>query len=51
MKIILTEEQYERLSGEMEEALGVPEGILEAGEEIYNLIVKELEDFNGDIEE
>jgi len=51
MKIILTEEQYERLSGEMEEALGVPEGILEAGEEIYDLIVKELEDFNGDIQE
>jgi hypothetical protein len=51
MKIILTEEQYERLSGEMEEALGVPEGILEAGEEIYDLIVKELENFDGDLEE
>jgi len=51
MKIIITEEQYERLSGEMGEALGVPEGILEAGEEIYDLIVKELEDFEGDVEE
>jgi len=51
MKIIITEEQYERLSGEMEEALGVPEGILDAGEEIYDLIVQELEDFNGDIED
>jgi len=51
MKIILTEEQYERLSGEMEEALGVPEGILESGEEIYDLIIKELEDFTGNLEE
>jgi len=51
MKILITEEQYERLSGEMEEALGVPEGILEAGEEIYDLIVQELDDFNGDIED
>ena len=51
MKILITEEQYERLSGEMEEALGVPEGILDAGEEVYDLIVQELEDFNGDIED
>jgi hypothetical protein len=51
MKILITEEQYERLSGEMEEALGVPEGILDAGEEIYDLIVQELDDFNGDIED
>ena len=43
MKIILTEEQYERLSGEMEEALGVPEGILEYGEEIYDLIINKLD--------
>jgi hypothetical protein len=35
----------------MEEALGVPEGILDAGEEIYDIIVQELEDFNGDIED
>lgn len=49
MKIIITEEQYERLSGEMEEALGVPEGILDAGEEIYDLIVQNLEDFQGGI--
>jgi hypothetical protein len=51
MKIILTEEQYQKLRGEMGEALGVPEGILEAGEEIYDLIIEELENFNGDIEE
>jgi len=51
MKIIITETQYQRLSGEMGEALGVPEGILEAGEEIYDLILKELEDFTGDVEE
>jgi len=51
MKILITEEQYERLSGEMEEALGVPEGILEAGEEIYDLILQELNEFNGDIDD
>lgn len=51
MKIIITEKQYEKLSGEMEEALGVPEGILDAGEEIYDLIIQQLENFSGDIEE
>ena len=51
MKIIITESQLKKLNGEMGEALGVPEGILEAGEEIYDLIVKELEDFGGDVEE
>ena len=51
MKIIITEEQYERLSGEMEEALGVPEGILDAGEEIYDLIIIELQDFEGRIDD
>jgi hypothetical protein len=51
MKVIVTESQYLRVSGEMEEALGVPEGILESGEEIYNTILKELENFKGDIEE
>jgi hypothetical protein len=51
MKIIITEEQLKRIKGEMEEALGVPEGILDAGEEVYDLIVQELDDFNGDIED
>ena len=51
MKILITEEQLKRIKGEMEEALGVPEGILDAGEEIYDLIVQELDDFNGDIED
>jgi hypothetical protein len=51
MKVILTEKQYEKLKGEMEEALGVPEGILEVGEEIYDLIIKNLEEFEGDIDD
>ena len=51
MKILITEKQLKRIKGEMEEALGVPEGILDAGEEIYDLIVQELDDFNGDIED
>jgi len=51
MNILITEEQYKRLSSEIKEALGVPEGILDAGEEIYDLIVQELEDFNGDIDD
>jgi hypothetical protein len=51
MKIIITEEQLKKIKGEMEEALGVPEGILDAGEEVYDLIVQELDDFNGDIED
>ena len=51
MKILITEEQLKRIKGEMEEALGVPEGILDAGEEVYDLIVQELDDFNGDIED
>ena len=51
MKILITEEQLKRIKGEMEEALGVPEGILEAGEEIYDLILQELDNFNGDIDD
>lgn len=51
MKIVITEKQLEKIKGEMGEALGVPEGILEAGEEIYDKIVNELENFDGDIEE
>jgi hypothetical protein len=51
MKILITEEQLKRIKGEMEEALGVPEGILEAGEEIYDLILQELNEFNGSIDE
>lgn len=51
MKILITEKQLKRIKGEMEEALGVPEGILDAGEEIYDLIVQELDDFSGDIED
>lgn len=51
MKILITEKQLKRIKGEMGEALGVPEGILDAGEEIYDLIVQELDDFSGDIED
>ena len=38
MKIILTENQFRIL----QEAVGVPEGILQAGEELYNLVSDEL---------
>ena len=38
MKIILTESQFRVL----QEAVGVPEGILQAGEELYNLVSDEL---------
>ena len=38
MKIILTENQFRVL----QEAVGVPEGILQAGEELYNLVSDEL---------
>jgi hypothetical protein len=38
MKIILTESQFRIL----QEAVGVPEGILQAGEELYNLVSDEL---------
>lgn len=51
MKILITEKQLKRIKGEMEEALGVPEGILDAGEEIYDLILQELNEFNGDIDD
>jgi hypothetical protein len=51
MKILITERQLKKIKSEMGEALGVPEGILEAGEDIYDLIVQELEDFNGDIDD
>ena len=51
MKILITEKQLKKIKGEMEEALGVPEGILETGEEIYDLIIQELENFNGDIDD
>jgi hypothetical protein len=51
MKIVITEKQLEKIKVEMGEALGVPEGILEAGEEIYDKIIQELENFDGDIEE
>jgi hypothetical protein len=51
MKILITERQLKRIKGEMKEALGVPEGILDAGEEIYDLILQELNEFNGDIDE
>jgi hypothetical protein len=38
MKIIITESQFRIL----QEAVGVPEGILQAGEELYNLVSDEL---------
>ena len=38
MKIILTESQFRVL----QEAVGVPEGILQAGEELYNIVSDEL---------
>jgi len=38
MKIILTESQFKVL----QEAVGVPEGILQVGEELYNLVSDEL---------
>jgi len=38
MKIILTESQFKVL----QEAVGVPEGILQAGEELYNIVSDEL---------
>lgn len=38
MKIILTENQFKIL----QEAVGVPEGILQAGEELYNIVSDEL---------
>jgi len=38
MKIILTESQFKFL----QEAVGVPEGILQAGEELYNIVSDEL---------
>lgn len=51
MKIVITESQLNKITGELDEAMGVPEGILEAGEEVYNLIIQELNDFNGGFEE
>ena len=43
MKIILTESQFKIL----QEAVGVPEGILQAGEELYNLVSDELKTINS----
>lgn len=42
MKIILTESQFKIL----QEAVGVPEGILEAGEELYRIVSDELKQIN-----
>lgn len=42
MKIILTESQFKIL----QEAVGVPEGILQAGEELYNIVSNELKQIN-----
>ena len=36
-------EPFEKVKKEMGEALGVPEGILEVGEQLYNDILKKLE--------
>jgi len=43
MKIILTESQFRVL----QEAVGVPEGILQAGEELYNIVSDELKQINS----
>jgi len=43
MKIILTESQFKIL----QEAVGVPEGILQAGEELYNIVSDELKQINS----
>jgi hypothetical protein len=49
MDIILTETQIKKLSGELDEELGVPEGILDAGEEIYDIIVDKLENLKENV--
>jgi hypothetical protein len=43
MKIILTESQFKVL----QEAVGVPEGILQAGEELYNIVSDELKSIDS----
>jgi len=43
MKIILTESQFKIL----QEAVGVPEGILQAGEELYRIVSDELKQINS----
>ena len=43
MKIILTESQFKIL----QEAVGVPEGILQAGEELYNIVSDKLKQINS----
>ena len=43
MKIIITESQFKVL----QEAVGVPEGILQAGEELYNIVSDELKQINS----
>jgi len=43
MKIIITESQFKVLK----EAVGVPEGILQAGEELYNIVSDELKQINS----
>ena len=43
MKIILTESQFKIL----QEAVGVPEGILQAGEELYNIVSDELKSIDS----
>lgn len=42
MKIILTESQFKIL----QEAVGVPEGILQAGDELYDIVSNELKQIN-----
>jgi len=51
MKVIITESQYEKVSGELDEELGVPEGILDVGEKVYDSTIKFLENFKGDIDD
>ena len=49
MKIILTESQYEKVSGELDEALGIPSGIMETSERLYDELTNQIKNFEGDL--
>ena len=51
MKILITEKQFEKFKSEVDEALGVPEGILEVGEKLYDRIIDELKKYTGNIDD
>jgi hypothetical protein len=50
-KIILTERQLDQLSKKLlSEAVGVPKGIIEAGEKLYHIVLDELKTINSEEE-